>query len=168
MLTAFDAPAGALDEHERSFVEKIQEHGWTRTNVFGDEEGPGFSFTTGFWLNTNQPELIVFSMKGEIVHQIFWDLFRDAKSGQALPVGQRSDAVFANLPAYAFRVARKHYADYLGWSGWFYANRDDFPCLQIVWPDRAGRFPWEPDFDVEFKADQPDLTELGWVNEITD
>lgn len=168
MLTAFDAPATALDKHEKSFVAKIREHGWTRTSVSSDDEGPGFSLTTGFWLNTYQPELIMFSTKSEIVHQLFWDLFRDAQSGKALPIGKRTDAVFANLPAYAFRVAKKFYADYLGWSGWFYANQDDFPCLQIVWPDRASRFPWEPSFDAEFKSNQPDLTERGWANEIAD
>jgi len=54
-----------------------------------------------------------------------------------------------------------------GESRWFYGG-DDFPCLQIVWPDRAGRFPWEADFDAQFEGNQPDLTEQGWVNEITD
>ena len=167
MLTALDASLDALDEGEQSFVAKVREHGWFRTGVFGDEKGPGFSYTTGFWVNGNQPELIIFSTKDDIAHDVFWDLFRDAKSGQALPVGQRTDAVFANLPAYAFRVAKKHYRDFLGWSRWFYGG-DGFSCLQIVWPDRAGKFPWEPGFDVEFEADQPDLTEEGWLNEIND
>lgn len=167
MLTVLDAPPDALDEAEQSFVSKVREHGWFRTGVFGDDEGPGFSFTTGFWVNANHPELIIFGTRDDIAHDVFWDLFRDAKSGQALPVGRRTDAVFANLSAYVFRVAKKHHRDFLGWSRWFYGG-DDFPCLQIVWPDRVGKFPWEPDFDAEFKADQPDLTEGGWVNEITD
>ena len=84
-----------------------------------------------------------------------------------MPVGERTDAVFANLPAYAFLVAKKHYRDLLGWSRWFYGG-DDFACLQIVWPDRAGKFPSEPDFDTEFCEDHPDLTERGWANEIAD
>lgn len=167
MLTALDAPPDALDDGEQSFVAKVRELGWFRTSVFGDDEGPGFSFTTGFWVNASQPEVIIFSMKDDIAHDVFGDLFRDAKAGKTLPVGERTDAVFANLPAYAFLVARKHYRDLLGWSRWFYGG-DDFPCLQIVWPDRAGIFPWEPDFDTEFREDQPDLTERGWANEIAD
>lgn len=162
-----DAPSDALDEDEQSFVALVREHGWFRTGVLGDEGGPGFSFTTGLWVNARHPELIIFSMKDNIAYSVFWDLFRDAKAGQPLPIGQRTDAVFANLPAYVFLVAKKHYRDFLGWSRWFYGG-DDFPCLQIVWPDRAGRFPWEPDFDTEFGDDQPDLTERGWVNEIAD
>ena len=69
------------------------------------------------------------------------------RQAKPLPIGERTDAVFANLPAYVFPVAKKHYRDLLGWSRWFYGG-DDFPCLQIVWPDRAGRFPWEPTFTL--------------------
>jgi hypothetical protein len=116
MLTALDAPADTLDEGERSFVSKIRQHGWFRTGVLGDGEGPGFSFTTGFWVNAAHPEVIIFSTKEEIAHDVFWDLYRDVKSGKNLPIGKRTDAVFANLPAYAFRVAKKHFRDFLGWS----------------------------------------------------
>jgi hypothetical protein len=167
MRSALDAPLSALDEQERSFVGNVREHGWVRTSVGGDETGPGFSYTTGLWLSARQPELIIFSMKIEIVHIVFWDMFRDAKAERKLAVGRRTDAVFANLPAYAFPVAKKHYASLLGWSRWFYAG-DEFPCLQIVWPDRAGVFPWEPGFDPGFQTDQRDLTDKGWLNEIAD
>ncbi len=167
MLTALDSPNDALDEAEKSFVAEIKEHGWFRTSVFGDDDGPGFSFTTGFWVNGRQPEVIIFSTKIEIAHDVFWDLFRDAKAGRALPIAKRTEGVFGNLPAYAFRVAKRHYADFLGWSRWFYGG-NEFSCLQIVWPDRAGVFPWEADFDPEFVSDQRDLTEAGWAAEIDD
>ena len=68
--------------------------------------------------------------------------------------------------AYVFPVAKRHYANHLGWSRWFYAG-DDFPCQQIVWPDRAGLFPWEAGFDPTFANKQPDLTEHGWLAALT-
>lgn len=139
----------------------MKEHGWFRTNVFADAEGPGFSFTTGFWLNAQHPEVIVCGLKSEVAHDILWDLFRDAKSGKPIAIGQRTLDVFGNFPAYAFPVAERFYADHLGWSRWFYAG-DSFPCVQIVWPDRAGVFPWEEGFDVTLFDAQPDLTEHGW------
>jgi hypothetical protein len=114
MRTGLDAPNDKLDEAEKAFVAKVREHGWFRTGVLADAKGPGFSFTTGFYANTNHAELIMFGMKGEIAHDVFWDLFRDAKAGRALVVGKRTDAVFANLAAYAFPVAKRHYANYLG------------------------------------------------------
>jgi hypothetical protein len=165
MRTALDALPTTLDEKERSFVSRLRQHGWFCTSVSEDEQTPRFSYTTGFWLSANHPELITFSMKSEIAHDIFWHVFRDAKDGCPLTVGKRTDAVFANLPAYAFPIAKKYYANLLGWSRWFYAG-DEFSCLQIVWPDRAGLFPWENGFDVQFQADQLDLTEQGWKSYI--
>jgi hypothetical protein len=107
----------------------------------------------------------MFSMKDKIAHDVFWDLFRNAKAGRGLHLGTRTGEVFANLAAYVFPVAKRHYADYLGWSRWFYAG-NDFPCVQIVWPDRAGVFPWENCFDPTFFNVQPDLTENGWLASI--
>lgn len=167
MRTALDFPPDTLNEADQSFLANVREHGWFRTSVFGDDEGPGFSYTTGFWLSARHPELIIFSINHDTAHDMFWNLFRCATSGEPLPIGKRTNAIFTNLAAYAFPVAQQHYADFLCQSRWFYRG-DNFPCLQIVWPDRAGLFPWEQGFNVEFQADQLDLTEKGWVNEITE
>ena len=161
MNTALDAPAASLDEPERRFVADVREHGWFRTAVFADAEGPNFSYTTGFWVGADHPELIMFGLKGETAHEVFWNLFRDARSAKSLVVGKPTADVFGNQSAYVFPVAKRFYAEYLGWSRWFYGG-DDFACLQIVWPDREGVFPWEDDFDPSFAGSQPDLTERGW------
>jgi len=166
MPTALDAPPEGLDPDEQTFVAQIRQYGWFRTNVLEEEAAPGFSYTTGFWINARQPELITFGMKGEIAHDVFWDLFRDAKAGQSLPVGSRTNDVFANIPAYVFPVAKRHYHEHLGWSRWFYGG-DDFPCLQIIWSDRDGLFPWQQGFDPAFVGLQPDLTENGWLASLT-
>lgn len=162
MRTALDESADTLDANEQSFVAEIREHGWFRTGVFAETGHAGFSYTTGFWWSIGQPELIMFSVKHEIAHNVFWDVFRDAKASQILPIANRTDQVFGNLPAFVFPVAKRHYAEHLGWSRWFYGG-DEFPCLQIVWPDRNGVFPWEKGFDDEFVDDQPDLTDSGWL-----
>jgi hypothetical protein len=162
MITALDAPSHLLDPQEQVFVEHIRKSGWTGTNVFADEEGPGFSYTTGFWLNTDQPEIIIFGLKSELAHDVCWDMFRDAQANNALPTGKPTKNVFGNLPAYVFHVSTDRYQDYLGWSMWFYGGNNPFPCLQIVWPDKAGIFPWEMGFEPSFKGLQTDLTENGW------
>ena len=167
MITALDAPPDTLDSEEKSFVAKIREHGWFNTSVASDDEGPGFSYTSGLWVNAHQPEVIMFSMKREIAHDVFWDLFRDAQAGLSLRQAVRNDQVFANLPAYVFPVAKNHYQEYLGWNRWLYAG-DDFPCVQIVWSDRAGVFPWQDGFDPTFANDQPDLTENGWMASVAE
>jgi hypothetical protein len=162
MRTALDAPDDVLDDHERNFVAKIREHGWLGSSVFEDAEGPGFSYSTGFWVSAHSPEVITFSLKSDTAHDVFWDLFRDAKAGKEHAIARLSDEVFANISSYLFPVAKVHYRKYLGWSRWFYAG-DEFPCLQLVWPDRSGKFPWEDGFDESFRRSQTDLTERGWL-----
>lgn len=167
MRTALDAPSETLDQNELTFVSNVREHGWFRTSVLGDETTPAFSYSTGFWINCAQPELIIFGLDAEVAHDVFWDLFRNAKSHGGLPTGCRTDKVFANVPAYALPVAKEFYPNHLGWSRWFYGG-DNFPCLQIIWPDRHGIFPWEDHFDAGFEGIQLDLTEHGWTIAIAD
>jgi hypothetical protein len=161
MLTGLHLSAEALTPYEKWFVANVREHGWFATSVFGDAEGPGFSYTTGFWLKFGQAEIILFGLKGDIAHGVFWDVFRDLEKGRTLPVCTATEGVFGNAPAYVFPVAEQNFGDYVGSSRWFYRG-DHYPCLQIVWPDRTGLFPWEGGFDPEFRNDQPDLTETGW------
>ena len=161
MLTALDAPESALDEHERNFVAQIREHGWFGTHVFADDDGPGFTYTTGFWVTLGQPEVIMFGMKSDIAHDVMWDIFRHLKAGKTLPVRTRTDDVFGNLQACLFPMDKAHYAEHLGWSKWFYAG-DAFPCLQLVWPDRGNVFPWEAGFDPTMVGCQSDVADGGW------
>jgi hypothetical protein len=163
MRTALDAPLDALDDHEKDFVSNIREHGWFRTSVFAEDGHVGFSYTTGLWLTLGFPEIIVFSLKTETAHSILWDVFRDVKSGKRPPIGKPTD-IFANMDGVLFPVDHEHYAEHLGWSRWFYGG-DDFPCLQLVWPDTRGVFPWQPGAEERFREDQPDLTTKGWAAE---
>lgn len=160
MLTALDAPLDRLDHSERNFVSKVREFGWFSTHVFPEDGQPGFSFSTGFWVNTGYPELILFGLKRETMHDILDAVHRDLKAGMRPPIGVANPDL-CTLPTMLFPVDKAHYAEHLGWSSWFYGN-DDFPCLQLVWSDRAGLFPGQPGFDDGFKADQPDLSEGGW------
>ncbi|HEY3799704.1 MAG TPA: DUF4262 domain-containing protein [Caulobacteraceae bacterium] len=161
MLTALDAPTDKLDDQEANFVAQIREHGWFRSNIFEDDTGPGFSYTTGFWSGASAPEVIVFSLKSELAHDVLWDLYRDLKAGEGFPVGQRVATVFANIEAVFLPVAKEFYSAYLGWNRWFYAG-DDWPCLQLIWPDRNGMFPWEASYEERFANSQPNLSGSAW------
>ena len=161
MLTALDAPAEKLDDQETNFVKQIRKYGWFRSNIFEDETRPGFSYTTGFWSGTDSPEVIVFSLKSEIAHDVLWDVYRDVKAGEKLPVGQRLSNVFANIEAVLLPVSKDFYPTYLGWNRWFYGG-DDWPCLQLIWPDRNGAFPWEEGYEERFANSQPNLSGLAW------
>ncbi len=166
MRTALDVPADRLDRHEQDFVAQIREFGWHSMNVFQDEEGPGFSYTTGFWVGLGVPEVILFSLDSQVAHDVLWDVYRDAKNGRQFPVGVRASGIFANVDSFLIPVGKQHYAEYLGWSSWFYGG-DEFPCVQLVWPDKEGRFPWQAGIEKEFRCLQPDISPDGWVRALS-
>ena len=165
MRTALDAPSDRLDEEEREFVGAIREYGWYSTHVQGEADLPAFTYTTGFWVGLGAAEIILFALKFDTAASILADVYQELGEGRRYPVGTRLDDVFGNAPAYVFDVAKTHYAEHLGWNQWFYRG-DDFPCQQLVWPDRAGRFPWEAGFDEALRANQPDLSARGWAREL--
>lgn len=163
MMTALSAPDSALDDSERRFVAGIREHGWFQTDVFAEGDRPGFSFTTGFWVTLGKPELIVFGFRSEIANGVFRGIFQDLAAGREFPVGSRTPDVFAGLDAFLLPMDPRQYADHLGWSLWFYGG-EPFPCLQLAWPDRSGRFPWEPDVDAAVIRAQTDVSDGGWAS----
>jgi hypothetical protein len=162
VATALDAPRDRLDLEERRFVAAIREHGWFRTNIFEEPGRPGYSFSTGFWVNRGHPEVIVFGLKSDIAHAVLWDLYRSLLANEEPVQGEPAWGILGNHRACLLPVSREHYANYLGWSRWFYGN-DDFPCLQLIWPDRDDVFPWELSFDKGLARAQPDLSDVGWL-----
>jgi hypothetical protein len=161
MVTALDVDPSKLDEQEQNFVSQIRKHGWLDTSVFGDEEGHGFSYTTGFWLNLKFPEVITFSLKREIAHDTFWHIYQTLKSGDVLAIGKPIESIFESGEAALLPVSESRFKDHLGWSRWFYGG-DDFRCVQLVWTDPNGFFPWQTGFSAEFIEAQPDLTDGKW------
>jgi uncharacterized protein DUF4262 len=162
MRTALDADLSALDEPEQEFVSQIRQLGWFGTHVLGDEEEPGFSYTTGFWLNLNFPEVITFSLRREIAHDTFWHIYRTLESGDAFAIGRPIESIFEGSEAALLPVSERQFKEHLGWSRWFYRG-NGFQCVQLVWTDPSGFFPWQTGYSAELIEAQPDLTEGKWA-----
>jgi Domain of unknown function (DUF4262) len=161
MRTALDADPAHLDRHEQNFVENIRKHGWFGTHVASDDDGPGFGYTTGFWLKFRFPELIVFSLSRRVAHDTFWYMYRRIEAGKHFAIGEPEDDIFQNVAAVLLPASPQEYQSHLGWSRWFYGG-DEFQCLQLVFPDLNGYFPWSDRASDSFRASQPDSTKSNW------
>ncbi len=162
MRTALDAPSDKLDAGERDFVGKVRTHDWACTAVAADEVRPAFSYSTGLWVRFRHPEVIVFGLGSDTARRILRNVHGCLTSGVEIPVLTPNTLLLEGYPTCAVPVGTRNYPAYLGWNRWFYGG-DVFPCLQIVWPDRAGLFPWDTGSDADYRRDQPDLSEDGWL-----
>lgn len=141
----------AEDEHDRKLLSDVERFGWHVVHINEDEEGPGFSFSVGFYYTLQQPEILIMGLKQEVAHDLLRIAYVQMRGGRSFkPFERYSD--FAQGCDCAFApIGIEHYREHLGYAMWFYRSLPNpFPALQLIWPDKRGRFPWENGFDERF------------------
>lgn len=144
----------AEDASEQRVLDDIAEHGWHCVHILEDDEGPGYSFTIGLWASYAHPELIVFGLPAQAAHTILSTVARAAADGEPLDLDSASDALLHRYSCWFAPVPRARYHAHVGYARWYYQG-EDFPLRQIVWPSRAGLFPWDEQASADFRAAQP-------------
>lgn len=154
-------PTAELSPQQRKVLDDIAEHGLHIVHVPDDDDGPGFSFTIGLWENFEQPEIIVFGLPGEVTEELLNAIADEADDGKRFAADSKHDGLLVDYPVRFFAVPKAAYRDYLGMACWAYEG-DDFPCVQFVWPDKQGRWPWDEAVRDGFRDSQPVLAKQDW------
>ena len=79
-----------------------------------------------------------------------------AMAQRAVERAQQHGGLVRDYPVRLLRVNDAQAAQWLPLVGWAY-ERSDVPCLQLVYPDKQGRWPWQPDVRDGFRRIQPVL-----------
>lgn len=137
----------------------VSQHGWHVVAVAPrpDESFAPFAFTVGLFQTYQHPELIVFSLPMNVAHSILGTCVERIEEGKTFDGGPVRSDVLNRYRAAFLTVDQSFYRDYLGTAIGFYEHLD-FPVLQLVWPDRDDHFPWEPNCNPSFSAEQPILS----------
>jgi hypothetical protein len=135
-----------VDQSEQKLLSDIREYGWHAVMIQADEKSPGWGFTVGFFHSYRHPELVITGLKAEITHQFLRLFSVPIMAGKVYKPGDKVTDI-GSYPFLFVSVPTCFYRDYLGFAIWFY-KPTEFPVLQVVWPDKAGRFPWEADYDT--------------------
>jgi hypothetical protein len=146
------------EEADEILFRNVRKHGCHIVGIPGDEEGPGYAFSVGLFANYCHAELIVFGLDPDDQAGVINDVRDRAAAGRTYAAGDVCDDLLVDRRACFVEVPLQAYQDYLGTAIWFYAKSPrPFPCLQIVWADREGRFPWEVGCEERVKRCQPVL-----------
>jgi hypothetical protein len=144
------------DEIDLRVRADIERHGWHVVIVPPENDSPGWAHTIGLHARYQHPELLVFGSEPHQLGALVNALGERVRAGMRFSAGEDADGILAAL-RFAFRaVAPRWTSVFLGNAAWHY-QRDDFPVLQGFWPDRDGRFPWDPGCTAEVAAEQPQL-----------
>ena len=142
-------------EAKRSIQENIEQHGCYIALLEADNYLPGFAYTIGLYQQFNHPEVICFGLSNNVLGALLNHVKDLVKEGTSMEAGKPYKDFLDDHEIRFLEVEKDFYADYVGYGGWFYGNNFDFPLLQMVWPDREHKFPWEPEFNKDWKFRQP-------------
>jgi hypothetical protein len=150
------------DDTDRWLLEQIRHPGWAVVGIEASDEGPGYSFSVGVYHTLDQPEVVVMGLRQRDATLLINDVGERMRAGQRFAPGDRSDDLAEGYPTAFVGMDRRYYHEYLGYAHWLYRGWD-FPAVQLVWPDKAGVFPWEPGYNARFFPHQRVLGPVaGW------
>jgi hypothetical protein len=151
-----------------AFAADIATFGWMVMKVSAkDAADPDFAYSIGFHQSYEHPEIIIVGLPLEIAHQVINDVGASVRGGARYAAGSMSDEFLEKYSVTFRAVPDYQYGAYLGWGRRYYGERA-FPVLQLVFPDRAGRWPWHEEASPEFRTAQPilaDTPEPPWARE---
>jgi uncharacterized protein DUF4262 len=130
------------DDIDRS----VFEHGWHAIAV--EDHEPPFLYTIGLITQSNHPELIILGLERRTAYSVIADVVATIRAGADL-----------DQLSFAFRpVHPSQHELYVGYA-MSHARRHDTPLrvVQVLWPDKAGRFPTDGDCDLAVRTLQPPL-----------
>ena len=153
------------DELDRSrgvarFIRETRKHiadyGLSVLHVHEEPGSPGFAYSIGLWETFGHPEILIIGLRREQGHGIINACADLIRAGTVFREGERYSDVLKGYAVEFLEIAPDYHPTYLGSAIRFYGKR--VPALQIVYPDRDGRFPWDEGTDGMFHEAQPLLS----------
>ncbi len=152
------APWTRHDDTETTIHDNVREYGWHACLIEEDVAGPGFIYSIGIFKTFKKPEIIVFGIPTKVGHTLITTAADRFKEGGTLPLGVPVDEFLTGYPVVFKEVHSSQYREYFGYGLWYY-DGPKFPALQLFWPDKEGKFPWDAGFAQKFRTMQPDLSQ---------
>jgi hypothetical protein len=152
-MTMIKLPDEAMDKVDRKVRDDIARAGWSDIGVFPTKKDTTmpFNYTVGL-VEYDHPDLVVMGVPNSQGHTCLTTAVKLIEDGVKFRPNTFSDRILRGFNVAFVRVEDIHNNNYpLSMLSRFYG---EVSALQIIWPDRHGRFPWHADFEVEFQGRQ--------------
>lgn len=136
----------------------VASHGW---HVMGVGEGgvnrPAYAYTIGLTVAFGHPEVVILGLGLDDMRWILNHLGEQVRGGRAFSAQDEVGGLLEGRSCKLVAVDPKWYEELLGRALEYY-HSPEFVTMQCLWPDRAGRFPDDADFDTSLRSRQPLLS----------
>jgi hypothetical protein len=140
---------------KQAILDNIEKYGCHLALLEADNYLPAFVYTIGLFKKFGHPELICFGLQTEVMASILNHACDLVKNRKTLTTNKLYSGFLEGYQIQFLPVNKEYYPNHVGYAGWFYDMTFDFPLLQLVWPDKQHKFPWDKDFDPDWKFKQP-------------
>lgn len=127
-------------------LDNVERVGWHATGVFPSVNDPpgtmSWMYTTGLAKSQGHPDLILFNLPPDVGHGVLASAVDVIVSGTPLWPGEDIGDVLVGYPVRTVEVPAEAAAEHMGMTSWFH-DHEPFTAVQIVCPDKDGRFPWD-------------------------
>ncbi|MEZ6036168.1 MAG: DUF4262 domain-containing protein [Planctomycetota bacterium] len=151
-------PAEELSPELKKALADIHEHGVHIAHVEGGPGEPCYSYTVGLWHSFEHPEVIVFGLEDVVARELLDALTDELDEGKTFVAGGRYEGLLVGYPVRMLTVPAAQTARWFELGAAAYG--DGFPALQMVWPDKEKRWPWDEGAREAFVKSQPLLGPL--------
>lgn len=131
----------------------IEEHGLSVIMIEATDYLPSFAYSIGLWEKYNHPEIICFGFSLKNLQILINDTANIIKQEEKIRIGQPYN-LLQGCDTFFIEVNPSYLPDYFGTAIRYYKHAD-FKAIQLVWPDRKNKFPWQVGFEEEFIYKQP-------------
>ncbi|WP_432846100.1 DUF4262 domain-containing protein [Amycolatopsis sp. CA-161197] len=147
-----------LDSVDAGLFEHIADPGWGLLAIPEDEVSAGWTFTVGLWHSFRVPELAVVGLEPGPGMRLLNLIGEQVAAGRRPAAGAELDDVLESGRLALRPVDEGWHGVFFGTAQGFYrATRPVVRFLQVLWPDREGRFPEQDEFAPDLALRQPQL-----------
>jgi len=135
-------------------LKDIEENQLCVAYIDTDGYNPRFGYSIGLFKQFKHPEILLIGLDSNSTEAIINNAKNRIAEGTKFIEGVKYADFLIDVPVQFVEVQKAHYPDYLGYASW-YNDYQDYPVLQMVWPDKAGHFPWDDTFSESLQFAQP-------------
>ena len=112
-----------LTQHERDVLVRLEAMGWFVNEIAADDNGPGFAYSFGLYKTFQHPEIIMFGLPENMMHQLINDIGKQLRGGSsAYRDGSNSSDLLEGYPCKFHQVDPAWYKTTLTWLVGFIAG----------------------------------------------